>query len=212
MANRYCPQCGKENLNNSNFCPECGADLRGAPAQGSFNYAPQPQPQQVNYQQDGYEEVVRLRRRSPATYIVSLALTVGVVIPLAIYLTIFGYWQGVAQNFWGSFISGIIILTVSTTIEPIGITFGFIRLGRLNNCANRPILYSPTSNTFVFYRGNNPLEVYAKNIVYIVSFGGYLRMTYYDEYGQHNTYIGWSSPDVLPVLQAKVEYAKTLII
>ena len=74
MANRYCPQCGKENLNNSNFCPECGADLRGAPAQGSFNYAPQqPQPQQFQQPQqfnnpinnqygaqlEGYEEVVR---------------------------------------------------------------------------------------------------------------------------------------------------------
>ena len=210
MANRYCPQCGKENLNNSNFCPECGADLRGAPAQDAFNYAPQPQ--QVNYQQDGYEEVVRLRRRSPATQIVALVLTVVLEIPCAIFLTIYGYGLGIAQDQWFTFAMGLIVLTLATTVEPFAIIFGFIRLIRLNNCANRPILYSPTRNTFVFYRGNNPLEVYAKNIVYIVSFGGYLRMTYYDEYGQHNTYIGWSSPDVLPVLQAKVEYAKTLII
>ena len=216
MNKRYCPQCGKENLNNSNFCSVCGADLREETTGNAYNQ-PSQQPtypeqnNQYNQSQDYYEELVYLRRKSPALQIVSIALSVGLVLPMAIYLAIYGYWVGTVHGIWQPFVLGMILISFELIVEPISIIFGFMRLTRLNNCANKPILYCPTKNTFYFPRGNNPLEIYGKNIV-CFSTWGYLRVIYYDYDGQKTTYIGWPSVDVMPILNQKLEESKASII
>ena len=216
MNKRYCPQCGKENLNNSNFCSVCGVDLREEATDNTFNQ-PSPQPtypeqnNQYDQSQDYYEELVYLRRKSPAPQIVSIVLSVGLVIPMAVYLMIYGYWLGVAHDTWSFFVFGSVLLSVELIMEPLTVIFGFLRLNRLNACAEKPILYCPTKNTFYFPRNNQPLEIYGKNIV-CFSTWGYLRVIYYDYDGQKTTYIGWPSADVMPILNQKLEESKASII
>ena len=227
MVNRYCPQCGKENLNNSNFCSNCGADLRGAPADNSFNNAPQqPQPQQFQQPQqfnnpinnqygaqlEGYEEVVRLRRRSPATVIVPAAIMLALA-PLFIWLISWNYAIGVTQDQWVTFYFLVIFVPIEySVIQPLVTIFSAIRLVKLNNLAKYPILYNSARNTFAFPRGNFTIEVYAKDIVSFNRFGGILKLQYYQNGLQQALDLGWVSPDVCAALDSKLYQARNMVI
>lgn len=204
MPNKFCPLCGKENVDNSNFCAFCGADLRGDGA--SVNPQPQPQPQpqqQVQLQPGEYAEpLVELKTRSFAPFIVSAAITYTFIIPMIFFPFYIG---NLSIEFYQTYIWFAIFFSVflAAVIEPLSLVFGIINTVNYNRLGGQWVSYVPSRNTFIFPIRGGIREIYARDIVGI-SGPAAVVVSYYENGTRVRFASGWCVRDDIYLLQDKL--------
>ena len=214
MANRYCPQCGKEVLENSNFCFYCGANLDSFNVNPNPNPAPNPAPVPApSFEGEYAEPVVQLKRRSVAPQIVSAALTYFFIIPMLFfpYYIPYGTFDVDFYFFWLYF-SIVLASVLALVIEPLSCMFGIIRTVKFNRLGGKMISYVPSRNTFIIPTREGDREIYARDIA---SFNGpmVVIVTYYQDGMPVRFLSGWCVRDDIYILNNKLaEVMQTSVI